>query len=279
MANDIYTLARAQSIAAGMKFDADLKELLALLGQTEVQILSPGTAFHIYSTSGDLSTATVAEKAEIPDSGITATKGDDVVIDYAKYRNLVSIEQIGKLGYDIAVGTTNDKMIRSAEASVRTKICAQLATGTGTATAGATLQPALANAWAALNTATVDEAGDAVYFVNPTDAASYLGTANIGLSTAFGISYISNFLGLGTVIVDPGVTAGKVYATVTGNLNVVAADVTAISGMDLVTDELGILAVHNGAAYANGALETVVYSGVTVLPTALDHIIIGTIGA
>jgi LPXTG-motif cell wall-anchored protein len=51
--------------------------------------------------------------------------------------------------------------------------------------------------------------------MNPLDVADYLATANITLQTAFGMTYVENFLGLGTVIFNSSVPKGKVYATIT----------------------------------------------------------------
>ena len=62
-----------------------------------------------------------------------------------------------------------------------------------------------------------DEIG-AVYFMNPLDVADYLATANITLQTAFGMTYVENFLGLGTVIFNSSVPKGKIYATAKDNI-------------------------------------------------------------
>ena len=58
-----------------------------------------------------------------------------------------------------------------------------------------------------------DDEIEAVYFMNPLDAADYLGDATIITQNAFGMSYVENFLGLGTVIFNSSVTKGKIYAT------------------------------------------------------------------
>ena len=57
-----------------------------------------------------------------------------------------------------------------------------------------------------------------VYFVNPQDVADYLGTAQITMQTAFGFTYIENFLGLGTAIVSPQVDEKEPIATAKENL-------------------------------------------------------------
>jgi predicted metal-dependent TIM-barrel fold hydrolase len=86
------------------------------------------------------------------------------------------------------------------------------------------------------------------------------------------MSYIENFLGLGTVILDSNIDSGYVIGTAKENLEVIGASIEEIPDMDLRTDESGILAVHNDAAYANGAVETVVYTGLCVKPDYLDRV-------
>ena len=113
------TNALAQSINLVTKFESDLHNLLALLGQADVVKVAPGTAFEVFETSGSLSAATVAEKALIPDSNYVTGAGTVKTVTYKKYRNLTSIEKIGTLGYDLAVSKTNDAMLRDIQKGIR----------------------------------------------------------------------------------------------------------------------------------------------------------------
>ena len=265
--------ALAQEVNAIAKFESDLHNLLVLLNKEDVNVMAPGTALKIYKTSGSLSTSVVAEKALIPDSAITTDNGSLVELTFGKYRNLVSIEKIAKQGYDVAVGASTASMVKQAQAKARTSIVSGMdVTGVVTAEA-ATFQAKIAKAAGKIATAFEDEAYTPIFFVNPEDAFDYLGTANITVQTAFGISYIANFMGLGNVVLDSNVTAGTVFGTACENLDVVAADVTKIEGMELQTDESGIIAIHVGAKYENGAIETVVYSGLKALPVFADRVV------
>lgn len=275
---DIAIQAQAQDINFVTKFEGNLQHLLEVMGKSDVTVLPNGHTMNIYKTSGTLSATAVAEAAEIPVSTYAATLDKTVELTFSKYRKLTGIESISSKGYDVAVGATDEAMLRDVQKGVRKSIYAAIATGTGTAK-GATFQAALANTWAALDKVHEDEDVTPVYFVNPTDVASLLGTGSYQLATAFGMSYVQNFLGLGNVIVDSNVEAGKVYGTASENLDIVAADVSGIEGLDMVTDGSGIIAVHNGAKYENGAIQTVVYSGLSVFPVYLDRVIVGTIGA
>ena len=116
------------------------------------------------------------------------------------------------------------------------------------------------------------------YFLNPLDVADYLGNAQVTMQTAFGLSYITNFLGMGTLIVLPGLTNAKVYATAQENLVIASADVQGI-GAGFVTDESGIVAVKHAPKDENAAMQIVVIGGAAVVPEFLSHIIVATISA
>ncbi len=273
MANEILAVAaKAQDINFVTKFESDLHNLLAVLGKSEVQVMAPGAALKIYNTSGTLSAATVAEKALIPDSGIAADNGTVVALTYKKYRNLTSIESIGAKGFDVAVGSSNDALLKLVQKAVRQTIYTGIATGTGTATATG-FQAQVAAAAGAVAVKFEDEAYTPVFFANPADAYAYLGTANITIQQESGLAYLANFMGIGNVILDSNVAAGTVIGTAVENLEVVAADVAAIPGMEMTMDESGIIGVHTGALYENGAIQTVAYCGLAVKPIFLDRIV------
>lgn len=281
MANEILALAaKAQDINFVTKFESDLHNLLAVLGKTEVQVMAPGSAFKIYNTSGTLSAATVNEKALIPDSGIAVDNGTVVALTYNKYRNLTSIEEIGKKGYDVAVGSTNDGMLKLIQKAVRGTIYTGIATGTGTASGSSwNFQQKVAGAAGAVAAKFEDEAYTPVFFANPTDAYNYLGTATISIQQKSGLAYLADFMGIGNVILDSNVASGTVIGTAVENLEVVAANVAAIPGMDMTMDESGIIGVHTGALYENGAIQTVAYCGLAIKPIFLDRIFKATASA
>jgi hypothetical protein len=270
---DLAIQAQAQDINFIAKFESDLHNLLGILGKTNVMVVAPGTAYKTYKSSGSLDTSTVAENAEIPNSGFVMGDATVKELTYSKYRNLTSIEKIGTLGYDVAVGGSTDAMLRDIKKNIRASIITALSVDGATTGDAATFQAKIAKAAELLTVAFEDEVGTPVYFVNPTDAYDYLGTTGITVQNSFGISYIENFMGLGTIIIDSNVTEGTIYGTACENLDVVAVSVSAIPGMDLVTDETGIIGVHTDAAYSNGAIETVAYSGLSIEPVYEDRVV------
>lgn len=275
---DIILNAKAQDINIVMKFAKDISGLLKVMNKSDVEVLPNGTALKIYKTAGTLVTDQVAENAEITVSEYSTDPVEVKELKFGKYRKLTGIESIAKIGYDKAVAKTNDSMLRDVQAAFRKDIYTELAKGTGSAT-GTTFQAACANAWGKLTEVFEGEHATPVYFANPMDVAGYLGTAAITTQSEFGMNYIENFLGLGNVVIDSNVPAGNVLATACENINIVAANVAAIPGMALATDETGIFGVHNGAKYENGAIQTVIYSGLAVFPSYLDRVVKATISA
>lgn len=270
--------AKAQDINFVTRFERDIRFFLDLLGKTSVQVVAPGTAYNVYETSGTISGQAVAEKALIPDSGIAVSGPTTLEIAYMKYRNLTGIESIGKYGYELAVGKTNDDMLKQVENAIRASIYESMALGTGTAS-GANFQAAIAAAAGKVAEAFEAEVATPVFFVNPSDLYTYLGAHNVTLEQEFGLSYLKNFMGIGNVIADSNVPSGTLYGTAVENLTVLAPSLSQIPGMDIETDASGIIGVHNDALYENAAIQTVVYCGLCVHPAFKDRIIKTTIGA
>ena len=271
-------LAQVQNVEFVNKFDGNINKLMQVLGILQPITMAPGTQLNIYKTSGTLKTAAVAEGDEIPLSKYSNVLAASPVLTFGKYRKATSIEAIQKRGYDQAVTGTDNKMVRDIQKGIRSSIYTFLATGTGTAT-GTTFQIALANAWAALQTKFEDDDATPIYFVNPLDIAGYLGTAAVTLQTAFGFSYIENFLGLGTVIVASNVPQKTVYATAQENLNLYNADLTGLDGFDMYSDETGYIAVAHDTVLKNATLETIAYTGLGLFPEYLDRIVKATVAA
>ena len=116
--------------------------------------------------------------------------------------------------------------------------------------------------------------------MNPLDVADYLGGAQISTQTAFGMSYIENFLGLGTVILASDVPKGKLYATAAENIVLYYIPVTSADmaqAFDLTSDATGLIGIHTGPTYDNLSAETVAASGVGLFAEKLDGIVVGTI--
>lgn len=274
--NDV---ARVRMIDFVIQFKGGIKKLVEALGVTRKIAVQEGATLKALKVTGTLESGAVAEGELIPLSHYQTEEVDVGEVKLNKWRKSTTAEAILKGGYDQAVGATTDKMVRDVQKTIRTDLFAFLATGTGTAT-GSGLQAALANAWGTLQVLWEDDAVETVYFLNPMDVADYLGTAQVTMQTAFGMNYIENFLGLGTVFLNGSVPKGTFYATAKENVilyhvNVASGDIK--SAFQLTTDETGYVGIREYADEDHACVNDLVMSGVTFFPERLDGIVKGTI--
>lgn len=274
-------LARVREVEFVSMFGEDLRKLRELLGITRLIAKQAGTVLKAYKAVGVLEDGAVPEGDTIPLSKYETQPVEIGELVLNKWRKATSAEAIMDRGYDQAVTMTTDKMLSDIQKEIRGKFADFLATGSGTAS-GATFQAALADAWGQLQVLFEDTSISTVYLMNPLDVSSYLGTANITMQNAFGMSYVENFLGLGTVIMLSDVPKGTIYATAKENL--IAYYVPA-NGADLneaftfTTDETGFIGIHEEPDYTNMTASDTVISGITLLAERLDGIVVATIGA
>lgn len=272
-------LAKVRDIDFTERFSKGIDTLMAMLGVTRKQEKRAGEVLKVYKATGTLESGVVAEGEVIPLSKYQTTYeaiGEAVL---NKWRKVTTAEAISSKGYGQAVNDTNDKMLKDIQKGVRTSFVNFLATGTGEA-AGVGLQATLAQAWGKLQVLFEDTSVQSVYFMNPLDVADYLGGAQISTQTAFGMSYIENFLGLGTVILASDVPKGKLYATAAENIVLYYIPVTSADmaqAFDLTSDATGLIGIHTGPTYDNLSAETVAASGVGLFAEKLDGIVVGTI--
>ena len=201
-------LARAREVQFTLRFTESIKKLTEALGVTRKIAKQAGTVLKSYKATGTLEDGNVAEGDTIPLSKYQTEAVSYKEITLLKWRKATSAEAIIEKGYDQAVTMTTDRMLKDVQKGIRTRFFAFMGTGTGTAT-GAGLQAAMAQTWGKLQTLFEDDEISAVHFINPLDIADYLGTAQITTQTAFGMTYIENFLGMGTVFMNSSVPNGK----------------------------------------------------------------------
>ena len=117
--------------------------------------------------------------------------------------------------------------------------------------------------------------------MNTTDVADYLATAQITTQNAFGFKYVNDFLGLGTVVIDPSVPAGTVIATAKENINgaYVSADGDVAETFGLTSDETGLVGMTHYVKGDNASINTLVMSGVVFYPEDATGVVKATIAA
>lgn len=260
-----------------------LDKLIEVLGVTRKIPMMEGTTMYVYTMTGELANdGVVAEGDIIPLSKIEQTKTPVGEITLKKWRKAVSAEAIIKSGFDTAVTQTDQKLLSLVQSGIRTDLFGFLnGTITGaTVVTGNGLQKALANAWAALQEKFEDDTAQAVYFLNPLDIADYLGSANITVQTAFGMNYIEDFLGLGTVITSSRITQGEFVATAKENIIMYYLNMNGdlADTFDLTTDETGYIGINSGNNNNERAqVESLVMNGIQFLVEYAAGVVKGSI--
>lgn len=265
------------------KFSHDgVKKLLEVLGVTRKEEVKEGEVLYVYTSSVDLEDGAVEEGEVIPLSEVTQEKTQVGVATLKKWRKATTAEAIAKSGANEAVTNTDLKLLKKVQAGVKSGFFSFLnGTITGSVSAtGVGLQAACADGWGKLQVAFEDDDVETVYFLNPLDVADYLKTASVTIQTAFGFSYIENFLGLGTAILSGGITQGTYLATAKENVICFYITMTGdlADGFDLTADETGLIGISSGHKNIERAqLESLVMSGVNLGVEYAGGVVKGTI--
>ena len=274
-------LQRVREIEFVSAFAGSIGKLMEAIGVTRKVPKQAGAVLKAYKATGTLASGAVGEGETIPLSKYQTEAVACGEITLKKWRKAATAEAIIDRGYDQAVDMVTDEMLRDVQKSVRKDFFDFLATGTGTAS-GETFQQAVAQAWGQLQVLFDDDAVPCVYFMNPLDVADYLASAPVSMQTAFGLSYVESFMGLGTVILNASVPKGTVYATAKDNLVLYYIPV---NGADLgeafqfTSDDTGYIGIHEAADYTNMTASDTVVCGVKLMAEKLDGVVKATIGA
>lgn len=276
-------IAKVRELDFATLFGENIQNLIRMLGVTRKIPVTAGTVLKVLKVTGTLQSGAVGEGEIIPLSQYATTWTPIGEATLNKWRKATTAEAILKGGYDQAVNDTDKKMILDIQKSIRTSLITSLESGTGSAS-GTGLQSALANAWGKLSVLFEDDAVQTVFFVNPLDIADYLGSASITVQTAFGMQYVENFLGLGTVIITGAISKGTFYATASENIVDYYINVNEANGLgdvfNFTTDpETGFVGIHEEPDYERMQEETVAVAGVNFFAERLDGVIVGTINS
>lgn len=274
-------LAKVRQVDFVSMFGYNTKKLMELLGVMRLIPKQAGTVLKRHSVTGTLEDGNVEEGDIIPLSKYKTVETPLKEIELKKWRKATSAEAILDKGYDQAVDETSDKMLQDIQGKIRTGIIGSLTIEGQPTASGANTQSALADAWGKLANIFENDAVETVYFLNPMDIASYLATAQITVQQAFGFSYVENFLGLGTVILNSGIAAGSFKATAKQNMvgyYVPANEADLAKAFDFVSDETGLIAVHEYADYDRLTADSTFLSGIEIFADNAAGVIAGTIG-
>lgn len=265
-------------LAYGLK--DSVRKLREALGVTSMRRMESGSTIKVYKTTKVNSPEQVGEGEVVPLTKFQRKLAQTINVVLKKYRKSTSGEAIQTDGFNHSVNETDQKMISEIGKEIKQAFFATINAGTGTATAGATLQAACAQLWAAIQAGfeDIEVEGQTVFFVNPLDAAAYLGSAQITVQEAFGLQYIKNFLGMGTLIISKEIAQGKPVATVSDNLKgaYVAAD-GELSVFGYSFDDTGLIGVNHSVASDRVSIDTNAISGVKFYAEDLALVFKGSI--
>lgn len=276
------TDARLREIDFVERFQYSISKLVEALGITRKIKKEAGSVLKTYKATGTLEDGNVGEGETIPLSKYKIEAISYKEITLKKWRKATTAENILKYGFEQAVSMTTDEMLRDVQRGIRTDFFAFLGSseGTGTST-GNNLKKVLANATGKLLALYDADDIEAVHFVNPITVYDYLGDQEITTQTAFGMQYVKNFLGCGTVFMNKSVPEGNVYSTVSENVvlyYIAANDSDLENAFVFMTDETGYIGIHETPDYSNMTCEDTVISGIELFAERLDGVLVGTIG-
>lgn len=275
--NDLATVRQLDFVS---QFGYNTKKLMELLGVMRLIPKQAGTMLKRHTVTGTLEDGNVAEGDIIPLSNYKTVDTPLKEITLKKWRKATSAEAILDKGYEQAVDETGEKMVSDIQSQIRAGIIASLTIDGQPTASGANTQSALADAWGKLANIFENDAVQSVYFLNPMDIASYLATAQITVQTAFGFNYVEDFLGLGTVILNSAIPQGTFKATAKENMvgyYVPANEADLAKAFAFVSDETGLIAVHEYADYDRLTADSTFLSGIEIFADNEAGVIAGTI--
>lgn len=273
------------------RFATGIRKLQKLLGVTALTPVSSGATIKTYKYTTDIKDGNVAEGEYIPLSKVSKAIDQTYTLTLQKWRRNTTAEAIQEKGRAVSINETDAKFVAALQNEVKSDLFAAITGTSKTSADGENLQQALANMWGALTQIFEDYDGFAdpdddeadgrfVFFVNPLDVAEYLGQASITTQTAFGMSYIKNFLGLGTTFTTAKVAKGTVYGTAAQNLNMYyipanGGDLAQTFGLS--GDPTGTIGMTHAAVTTNASVDTLVMGGWKIFPEITDAVLKGTI--
>lgn len=273
--NQAADFAPAISIDFTSRITDNIQTLQTILGITSMTPMAAGTLIKMYRYKTITLAEQVGEGEIIPLTKVERELAKTIELGLGKYRRQTTAEAIQKVGRARAINEADEKLVGEIRGGIKTKFFTAISAGTGSATAGATLQAALAHVWAKMQTYYEDKDVTPVYFVSSDDVAEYLAAALITVQTAFGFSYIENFLGLGLTIVHPKLTKGTVLGTAKENLcgaYVPASDGDLAQSFSLTTDASGFVGMTHQANTNNASIDTLLFCSVVFYPEFVDGV-------
>ena len=250
---------------------------------------TPGTKLisYVAKVDGTLQGGTsVGEGEEIPFTKMKVAPKSYGEIEIAKYAKSVTIEAVNKYGADVAVEKTDDAFLVALQNKVLSDFYTFLNTGSLKVTSK-TWQQALAQSKGKVldKFAGMDkDVTEVVGFANILDFYDYLGDKDITTQTAFGLTYVQNFLGYSTLFLLPEkyIARNKVIAVPVENIDLYYIDPAdsdfAKLGLNYtVKGETNLIGVHVDGDYSRATGDMYAIMGMKLWAEYLDGIAIATV--
>lgn len=278
---NVYTNVAAREQDFVSVFNLNWDALRKILGIMRPIRKAPGTKLVTYTASVALESGDVDPGEVIPYSKATVVKSGLADLDIKKYAKAVPIEDVAKYGAAIAIEKSDEAFRNQLQNNVLSDFYTFLNTGALT-NVQTTWQLALSMARGLV----IDKFNkmrksvtDVVGFANVLDAYKYLGTANITVQTAFGVSYVENFLGYSTLFLlsAPDIAEGTVVALPVENIDLYYIDPSdsefARLGLNYTTaGETNLIGFHAEGNYSTAVGETFALMGMKLWAEYLDGI-------
>ena len=262
-------------------FNLNWDALRRILGIMRPIRKTPGTKLITYKASVALESGDVEPGEVIPYSKSTVVQAGMEDLSIKKYAKAVPIEDVAKYGAAIAIEKTDEAFRNELQNNVLSAFYAFMNTGALTSIQ-TTWQMALAMAKGLV----VDKFNkmrktvtNVVGFANVLDAYSYIGAAGITVQTAFGISYVENFMGYSTLFLlsDPDIAVGTVIALPVENIDLYYIDPGdsefARLGLNYTTaGETNLIGYHAEGNYTTAVGESFALMGMKLWAEYIDGI-------
>lgn len=277
---NVYTNVSAREIDFVSRFGMSWQALQEILGVVDPIAKTSGTILKSYTASINLESGDVDAGEVIPYSKVTVTgiSNDDVTIK--KWAKGATIEEISTYGAVNAVQRADDALMNELQNSIISDFVDFIEDDTSALTATvASFQKAVAKAIGLVRhkfASMRKPVSKFVVFVNDLDAYDYLGDASISVQTAFGLSYLENFMGA-TLILSPDITSGTVVATASENIvlyyvNPQDSDFVR-AGLEYRTDGItNLVGIHVQGNYGTAVGETFAIMGIKLWAEYADGI-------
>ena len=284
---NVYTNVKAREIDFVSRFGDNWDALINIMGIMNPIRKAPGTSLVSYTSDITLESGSVDPGEVIPYSKATIVEAAKADVAIKKYAKAVPIEDVAKYGAAVAVEKSDDAFLTKLQNVVLGNFYTFLNTGSLTGSA-ATWQAALAKAQGLVLNKFADmekDVTEVVGFANILDAYDYLGAADITMQTAFGLTYIQNFMGYRTLFLLPAaeIARNTVIATPVENIDLYYVDPSDSEfvklGLEYTTQgETNLIGFHAQGNYSTAVGESYALMGMALWAEYLDGIAVVSIG-